>query len=72
MMTKAMPGLAVSSDPDLPAIEGKIQSADDHACNRQDCWRDVRIDERIQVVEQKPTLVWLNASLAFEPVLEQS
>ena len=27
-MTKAMPGLAVSSDPNLPAIEGKIQRRD--------------------------------------------
>jgi hypothetical protein len=42
-MTKALPGLAVSSDPNLPAIEGKIQSADDYACNREDGCRDVRI-----------------------------
>jgi hypothetical protein len=42
-MTKAMPGLALSSNPSLPAIEGKIQSADDSACNREDGCRDVRI-----------------------------
>ena len=31
LTTMAMPGLAVSSDPNLPAVEGKIQSANDHA-----------------------------------------
>jgi len=34
--TNALPGLAVSSDPNLPGVEGKIQSADDHPCNHED------------------------------------
>src|SRR5258708_38898641 len=41
--TKAMPGLAVSSDPDSPAVDSKIQSADAHPCNREDGCRDIRI-----------------------------
>jgi hypothetical protein len=63
-MTKAMPGLAVSSDPNSPAIEGKIQSADDYPCNRKDGCRDVRIDKLIQVMEQEPNLIRLGSALA--------
>ena len=44
VMTKAMPGLAVSSNPNLPAVEGKIHSADDYPCNREDGCRDVRLN----------------------------
>ena len=69
--TKALPGLAVSSDPNLPAVESKIQSADDHPCNREDGCRDVRIDQLIQVTEQEPALVWLDSGFAFQPVLHQ-
>ena len=69
-MTKAMPGLAVSSDPNSPAIEGKIQSADDYPCNRKDGCRDVRIDQLIQVMEQEPILVRLGSGLGFKPVLQ--
>ena len=57
-------------DPDLPAIERKIQSADDHPRNRQNGWGDVRIDQLIQIMEQEPTLVWLDSSFGFEPVLQ--
>ena len=71
MDDKGAARLAASSYPNLPAIEGKIQNADDHPCNREDGCRDIRIDQLIQVVEQKPTLVRLNASLAFEKVLQQ-
>ena len=69
-MTKAMPGLAVSSDPNFPAIEGKIQSADDHPCNREDGCRDIRIDQLVQVMEKEPTLVRLDSGLGFKPVLQ--
>ena len=52
-----MSELSEPSDPDLPAIERKIQSAYDHPCNRQNGCRDVRIDQLVQVMEQEPTLV---------------
>ncbi len=65
-----MSRLSEPSDPDLPTIEGKVQSADDYACNRQNSCRDVRIDQLIQVMEQEPTLVWLDSGFAFEPVLQ--
>jgi hypothetical protein len=70
VMTKAMPGLAVSSDPNLPAIEGKIQSADHYPCNREDGCRDVRINQLIQVMEQEPILVRLGSGLGFKPALQ--
>jgi hypothetical protein len=34
VMSEACPELSEPSDPDLPAIERKIQSADDDPCNR--------------------------------------
>jgi hypothetical protein len=70
VMTKATPVLAVSSDPNLPAIEGKIQSADDYPCHREDGCRDVRINQLIQVMEQEPILVRLGSGLGFKPVLQ--
>jgi len=68
-MTKAMPGLAVSSDPNLSAIEVKIQGADDYPCDREDGCRDVRINQLIQGMEQEPVLVRLGSGLGFKPVL---
>lgn len=56
-------------DPHLPAIERKVQSADEHPCNRQDCCGHVRIDQLVQIMEQEPTLIWVNSSLGFKPVL---
>src|SRR5712692_5444003 len=56
-------------DPHLPAIERKVQSADEHPCNRQGCCRNVRVDQLIQIMEQEPTPVRLNSSLGFQPVL---
>jgi hypothetical protein len=66
------PGPSEPSDPHLPAIERKIQEANEYACNRQDSGGDVGIDKLVQVMEQKATLVWLDASFAFEPVLKFS
>lgn len=60
------------SDPHLASIERKVQKADKYACNRQDSCRDLGIDEYIQVMEQKPTPVWLDSGFGFQPVLEQS
>jgi hypothetical protein len=58
-----------SSDPDLPAIERKIQKADDHPCNRQNGCGDIRIDQLIEVMEQEPNLAWLDSGIGFKPVL---
>lgn len=71
-MTKAMPGLVVSSDPNLPAIEGEIQSADDYPYNREDDCGDVRINQLVQEMEQEPILVRLASGLGFKPVLQHS
>jgi hypothetical protein len=64
--------LAVSCDPHPPSVECKIQNADDYARNRQNGGGEVGIDQLVQAVEQKPTLVWLDTGFAFEPILEQS
>lgn len=64
--------LAVSCDPHPPSVECKIQNADDYARNRQNGCGEVGIDQLVQVVEQKPALVWLDTGFAFEPILEQS
>jgi len=61
--------LAAPGDPHLPSIERKIQNADEYACRRQNGCGDVGIDQLVQVVEQKPTLVRLDSGFAFEPVL---
>jgi len=68
--TGLMPALAVMSDPKLPAVKGKIQSADDHPCKREDGCRNVWIDELIQVMEQEPALVRLDSGFGFKPVLK--
>jgi hypothetical protein len=62
----------VAGDPHLPCIEQEIQNADDYACNRQNGCRDVGIDQLAQVMEQKTSLIRLNASLGIEPVLKHS
>jgi hypothetical protein len=64
--------LAAPGGPHLTAIEHKVQSADDYSSNRQYCCRDVRIDQLIQVMEQETTLVRLDASPGFKPVLKHS
>lgn len=66
-----MSGLSEPSDPHLPDIKPKVQSAGDHPYNRQDVCRNVRIDQPIQVMEQEPILVRLDTGPAFEPVLQQ-
>ena len=68
------PGFSTSSPnffsaPHVPDIERKIQSANYHPRNRQNGCGNVRIDRFIQVMEQEPTLVRLNSSLNFKPVL---
>ena len=60
----------MSGDPDSPAVEGKIQSADDPPCNREDGRRDVRTDQLIEGMEKEPTLVRLDSGLGFKPVLQ--
>jgi hypothetical protein len=57
--------------PHLPGMEGKIQGADYHPRNRQNARRDIGIDQLVQGMEQEPALVRLDASLGFEPVLQQ-
>ena len=64
-----MPGsLSPDCEPSLSGIQRKIQSADDYSRSRQNASRDVRIDELIQVMQQKSALVGLHACPAFKPV----
>lgn len=62
----------MAGEPHSPSIEGKIQKAKEYSCDSQNGCRDVGINQRDQVMEQKPALVWLDASLGFAPVLEHS
>ena len=64
--------LAVAGDPHLPSIERKIQNADEYACNRQNGCGDVGIDQLVQIMKQKPILIWIDSGLGFEPVLQQT
>jgi len=66
------PELATANDPHLPPVQRNIENADEDAGNRQNGWGDVGIDQLVQVMEQKATLVRLQAGLGFEPVLQHS
>jgi hypothetical protein len=50
----------------------RLRTQNEYAGNRQDSWRDVGIDQFVQVMEQKPAVVRLDSRLGFQPVLEQS
>ena len=63
--------LAATSDPGLPAVECKVQSADQHASDGENGGRDVGIYQLVEVVEQKPTLIWFDARFGFQPVLQE-
>ncbi len=62
----------MSSHPDQTSVQRKIENADDYSRNGQNGCGDVGIDELVHIVEQKSSLVRLDASLSFEPVLEHS
>jgi hypothetical protein len=65
------PELASAPLPHPPSVQRKIESADKYTGNRQNGHGDVGINKHVQVMEQKPSLVRLDTSLAFEPVLKQ-
>src|SRR5262249_31306089 len=66
------PDLAAARDPHLPSVECKIENANEYARKGQNRCRDAGIDQLVQIMEQKPALVRLDASLGFGPVLKHS
>src|SRR5438445_10021238 len=64
--------LSESSATELPTIERKVQSADDHPRHRKHGCRHIRIDQAVEVMEQKPALVWFDSRLRFKPILQHS
>lgn len=67
-----LPARPEFTDPYLPPVECKIEKADKYTNDRQNHCRYVRIDELVQVVEQKAALVRRDARRGFEPVLKHS
>jgi len=63
--------LSSSGCPELPSIKGKIQTADKLTRDGQNRRRDIGIDQLIEVMEQEPALVGLDAGSGFEQVLKQ-
>ena len=60
-------GVAASS-----AISEQVPSSRANSVpSRQDSCRDVGIDQFVQVMEQKPALIWLDSGLGFQPALDQ-
>src|SRR5437660_2873861 len=64
--------LTESSAPELPTMGRKVQSADDHSRHREHGCRHIRIDQAVEVMEQKPALVWFDSRLRFKPILQHS
>jgi len=62
--------LTTPSDSHLPSVECKIENAHQYASSRQNGCGDVGIDQLIHVMEQKPALVGLDASLGFKLIFE--
>ena len=62
--------LAATSNPRLPAVECKVQGADQHASHGENGCRDVGIYKFVEVVEKKTTLIWFDAGFGFQPVFQ--
>jgi hypothetical protein len=67
-----MLALAPNCEPRLSPVKGQVDAADDHSRHRQSRIGNVRVDQLVQVMQQEPALVGLDASLAFQPVLQES
>ena len=63
---------AKSSHPDPTYVQRKIENAYDYSRNGQNGCGNVGVHKLVQVMEQKPSLVRLDARLGFEPVLKHS
>jgi hypothetical protein len=54
--------------PEPDDVDADIEQTYGDAADSQRRWRHVRIDERVQVVQQKPTLVRADARTVSQPV----
>ncbi len=54
-----------------PGVKDKIQGTNDDACSRKEDGRYIRIDQRIQIMQQEATLVGRDASPVLQPVFQQ-
>ena len=56
----------------LVSLKSQVHPADDYSCHGQSRSRNVRVDQLVQIMQQEAPLVGQHATLAFEPVLQQS
>ena len=71
MHRSELPARSEPTDPHPPSVECQIEKANEQACSRQNRYGDVGINKFVQVMEQKASLIRLDASPGFEPVLKQ-
>jgi hypothetical protein len=64
--------LAPDRKPCLSPVKSQVHAADDHSRQGQRGSRNVGVDQLVEVMQQEPALVGLDAGLAFEPVLRES
>ena len=62
---------SVTSPKEGPGVKGEIQGTNDDACSRKEDGRYIRIDQRIQIMQQEATLVGRDASPVLQPVFQQ-
>ena len=70
-LERRLPVRSKLTDPHPPSVQCQIENADKYAGNRQNSCGDIGINKLVQVMEQKASLVWLDAGLGFRPVLKQ-
>jgi hypothetical protein len=66
------PSLVVrQGSPDSPAIEHKVEDANDHSSHREHCRRNIGIDQLIHIVEQEASVVRIDTGFLFQRILEE-
>src|SRR5215472_2322122 len=63
-------GRLLSVFPESSHVNGEIEYANSYARHREQRVRNIRIDQRIHIMQQKSTLVRLDSTPAFEPVFQ--
>ena len=56
--------LTSASHPHQPSVQREIENTDEYACNRENGWGDIGIDQLVQIVEQEASLVRLDPRLS--------
>lgn len=60
-----------ASAPEAHCVGGEIKETNGNGAQNQQQWRYIRIDERVQVVQQKTTRIRGDPGAAAEPILHR-